>query len=106
MRGMRNFLGSERNSQSELSAGNDPARAVALAALLKTRFSQNGFQRSSSRTLFQEQAHRLTQAGPSFGDGIAATRHIEFRSVAHEGRPLFPNVGGKINFGERCSAFA
>jgi len=97
---MRNFLGSEWNSQSELSAGDDPARAVALAAPLKTRFSKDSFQRPSSRTLFKEQAHRLTQARARYDDGMAATRHIEFRGVAHECRPFFPNVGGEVNFGE------
>src|SRR4029077_3117135 len=97
---MRDFLGSERNSQPELGACNDPARGVALATPLKTRFSKDCFQRPSSRTLLQEQAHRLAQSGTGLGDGIAATRHVEFRSVAHEGRPLFPNVGGKVDLWE------
>src|ERR1700731_1404852 len=97
---MRYFLGSEWNSQSELSAGDDPARAVALAAPLEPRFGQYCFQSSSSGTLFQEQADRLTQARPCFGDGIAATRHVEFRSVAHECGTLFPNVGGKVDLWE------
>src|ERR1700691_1565379 len=100
---MYDFLGGERNRQSELGAGDNPSRVIALPALLKTRFGQNCVERPSSRTLFQKQAHRLTQSYPGFRHRIATTRHVEFGRVAHEGWSLLPDVGGKVNFGKGCS---
>ena len=73
MRGMRTYLRSERNGYSELNASNNPARAIAVAALLKARLCQDGFERPPLRTLFEEQAYRFAQVCPGLGHGVATT---------------------------------
>jgi hypothetical protein len=99
------FLGSERDSQPDFGAHNDPTRPIAPATFRKSRFKEDGVERPFSRTLFQEQTHSFTQARSSLGDRIAAARNIEFRSIAHVRSPFLPNLDGEVNLWNFSSPF-
>ncbi len=98
------FLGGEPDSQPDFGAYNDPARPIAPATFRKSRFKEDGVERPFSRTLFQEQTHCFTQACPSLGDRISATRNIEFWGIAHVGSPFLPNLDGEVNLWNFCSS--
>jgi len=45
----------------------------------------------------------LHASEPCLSDGIAATRNVELRGVAHIGSPFLPNLGGEVNLWNRGS---
>jgi hypothetical protein len=54
MRGMRKFLRSEGDIDTDLCASNNATRAVTLAALLKPRFSKDCVESALIGTFFKE----------------------------------------------------